>query len=64
VYGWEQTRSQGLLLDVEHPTLGHVTLPGPPLRYDGGGRAEHAPPPTLGQHGATIRAWLDEVDRG
>ena len=66
VYGWEQTRSQGLLLDVEHATLGRVTLPGPPLRFDGsalpGGREEHLPPPTLGQHEASVRAWLDEVD--
>jgi CoA-transferase family III len=33
VYEWEQTRSQGLLVDVEHPTMGTVTLPGPPLRF-------------------------------
>ena len=66
VYSWEQTRSQGLLLDVQHPVLGEVTLPGPPLRFDGavlaGGRDEHLPPPTLGQHNASVRAWLDEVD--
>ncbi len=66
VYEWEQTRSQGLLLDVEHPTLGRVTLPGPPLRFDGaalsGGREKHLPPPTLGQHDASVRAWLDEME--
>jgi formyl-CoA transferase len=65
VYGWDQTASQGLLLDVEHPRLGALTLPGPPLRYfaaDGGEvtRADHAAPPTLDQHGAAIRTWLDE----
>jgi formyl-CoA transferase len=63
VYDWEQTRSQGLLLDVEHPTLGRITLPGPPLRFDDaalpGGRDVHLPPPTLGQHDADVRAWLD-----
>ena len=35
VYSWEQTLSQGLLLPVEHPTLGEVDLPGsahPPRR--------------------------------
>ena len=32
VYEWEQTQSQGLLIDVDHATLGTVTLPGPPLR--------------------------------
>jgi formyl-CoA transferase len=58
VYEWDQTRSQGLLIGVDHATLGPITLPGPPLRYDGGGRAEHAAPPTLDQHGAAIRDWL------
>ena len=66
VYEWEQTRSQGLLLDVDHPTLGRITLPGPPLRFDGaqtaGGRERHLPPPTLGQHDTGVRAWLDELE--
>jgi crotonobetainyl-CoA:carnitine CoA-transferase CaiB-like acyl-CoA transferase len=60
VYSWEQTRSQGLLVDVEHASLGAITLPGPPLRFDSGGRDRHLPPPTLGQHNESIRAWLDE----
>src|SRR6476660_8691518 len=33
VYSWEQTRSQHLLIDVEHQTLGTTTLPGSPLRF-------------------------------
>lgn len=61
VYEWEQTRSQGLLLDVQHSTLGTLTLPGPPIRYDRGGRLEHLPPPTLGEHNESVRAWLDSV---
>jgi formyl-CoA transferase len=65
VYTWAQTRSQGLLVEVEHPTLGSVTLPGPPLRFDdapyAGGRRAHAAPPTLDQHGDEIRAWLSEA---
>ncbi|MDT4943436.1 MAG: hypothetical protein QOH14_169 [Pseudonocardiales bacterium] len=68
VYTWEQTRSQGLLIDVEHAALGTITLPGPPLRFDpvdrdgdgGGDPHVHAAPPTLDQHGAAIRAWLAE----
>ena len=63
VYEWDQTRSQGLLLDVEHATLGRITLPGPPLRFEDGGRTEHEAPPTLGQHDESVRAWLDEADR-
>lgn len=63
VYEWEQTRSQGLMLDVDHATLGRIGLPGPPVRFDGGGRRVHAAPPTLGQHDESVRAWLDELDR-
>jgi crotonobetainyl-CoA:carnitine CoA-transferase CaiB-like acyl-CoA transferase len=62
VYEWEQTRSQGLLIEVEHPSLGTVTLPGPPIRYDSGGLATHRSPPTLGQHTDEILAWLDSVE--
>jgi crotonobetainyl-CoA:carnitine CoA-transferase CaiB-like acyl-CoA transferase len=64
VYAWEQTRSQGLLLEVEHPTQGRIELPGSPLRFDdnpfSGGRSAHLPPPTLGQHNESVRAWLAE----
>ncbi len=60
VYAWEQTRSQGLLVDVEHAALGPITLPGPPVRFDGGPPRTHSAPPTLDQHGAAIRAWLAE----
>jgi len=67
VYTWEQTRSQGLLIDVEHATQGRLQLPGSPLRFDdnpySGGRERHAAPPTLGQHSAAIRAWLDAEAR-
>ena len=66
VYGWEQTRSQGLLLSVEHATQGRLDLPGSPIRFDdnaySGGRPEHVAPPTLGQHDESIRAWLDSLD--
>jgi len=64
VYEWEQTRSQGLLVDVEHAALGRITLPGPPLRFDGGDPQTHVAPPTLDQHGAAIRAWLATPDDG
>jgi crotonobetainyl-CoA:carnitine CoA-transferase CaiB-like acyl-CoA transferase len=62
VYEWDQTRSQGLLVQVEHGSLGTISLPGPPIRYDDGGRAGHLPPPTLDEHGTDILAWLDEVE--
>jgi crotonobetainyl-CoA:carnitine CoA-transferase CaiB-like acyl-CoA transferase len=66
VYTWDQTLSQGLLVDVDHPTLGSVQLPGPPLRFDdntfAGARETHLPPPRLGEHDASVRAWLDSLD--
>jgi crotonobetainyl-CoA:carnitine CoA-transferase CaiB-like acyl-CoA transferase len=66
VYEWDQTRSQGLVIGVDHPVLGRIELPGPPLRFDdnahAGGRTEHLPPPALGEHDASVRAWLDAMD--
>jgi formyl-CoA transferase len=66
VYTWDQTLSQGLLVDVEHATLGPLSLPGPPLRFFTPGpdgetettRRDHTPPPALGADGDAIRAWL------
>ena len=62
VYDWDQTRSQGLLVEVDHATVGPITLPGPPLRFDDGGRLDHTAPPTLGQHDESVRRWLDGLD--
>jgi formyl-CoA transferase len=60
VYGWEQVKSQGLIVETDHATLGRIKLPGSPLRYDDGQRTEHSPPPTLGQHSDAIREWLGQ----
>ncbi|WP_026553053.1 CoA transferase [Arthrobacter sp. H20] len=66
VYEWEQVKSQGLLIDVEHQLLGKVSLPGPPLRFFDGTENEttnssHTAPPLLDQDGADIRRWLDDA---
>jgi crotonobetainyl-CoA:carnitine CoA-transferase CaiB-like acyl-CoA transferase len=66
VYTWEQTRSQGLLISVEHTAVGRVELPGPSLRLespDGESqvRAHHLAPPMLGEHTDTILRWLDDT---
>ncbi|KRD14314.1 CoA-transferase [Mycobacterium sp. Root265] len=61
VYEWEQTRSQGLVIGVEHATLGPIELPGPPLRFfDARGtertRRAHTAPPVLGADNHLIDA--------
>jgi len=61
VYEWEQTRSQGLLINVDHATLGTITLPGPPLRFfsaDGAEltRRKHSAPPVLGADNDLVAA--------
>lgn len=64
VYAWEQVASQGLVVDVDHPLLGNISLPGPPLRFFAPGDAaettptEHAAPPLLDADGQDIRRWL------
>ncbi|WP_396451336.1 CaiB/BaiF CoA transferase family protein, partial [Actinomadura sp.] len=62
VYEWEQTRSQGLVIEVDHPQLGRIELPGPPLRFDGAAPREHTAPPLLGEHNDAVLAWLDALD--
>ncbi|WP_329236648.1 CoA transferase [Streptomyces sp. NBC_00111] len=68
VYEWEQTRSQGLLVDVEHQSLGKISLPGSALRtytVEADGvetettRVSHRPPPVLDADAQAVRDWLD-----
>jgi crotonobetainyl-CoA:carnitine CoA-transferase CaiB-like acyl-CoA transferase len=62
VYAWEQVRSQGLVLEVDHPSYGRLELSGSALRFDdnpwSGGREHHLPPPLLGEHNESVRTWL------
>ena len=66
VYAWDQTRSQGLLIDVQHDSLGPIQLPGPPLRFfDVSDETEvettlqhHHPPPLLGASNTSLGTWL------
>ena len=66
VYAWEQTKSQGLVVDVQHDSLGPIQLPGPPLRFfeiSGDKEVEttlnqHQPPPLLGADNSNLDSWL------
>lgn len=63
VYSDPQVLSQGLLIEVAHPVLGAIRLPGPPLRFfDPAGtewQRRHLPPPGLGEHTGAILEWLE-----
>lgn len=56
VYATPQVRSQGLVVDVVHPALGVVSLPGNPLRFTRSRDREHLPPPLLGQHSEALHS--------
>jgi len=66
VYSWAQTRSQHLLIDVEHQTLGTTTLPGSPLRFfqqtpDGEvetTKLTHQAPPVLNADADALLDWV------
>ncbi|MEU8172637.1 CoA transferase [Microbispora hainanensis] len=70
VYAWDQVRSQGLVVTVDHPVLGPIELPGPPLRFDRDDQVGtpaagegHAAPPALGQDNDAVLDWLAERER-
>jgi formyl-CoA transferase len=61
VYGSEQVREQGLVVEVSHSTLGEISLPGRPLRFGGSPLGPAAPPPVLGEHSEEIRAQFQRA---
>ncbi|MBP2705695.1 CoA transferase [Microbispora sp. RL4-1S] len=66
VYSWDQVRSQGLIVTADHPVLGPVELPGPPLRFEDapaghtptGAATGYVAPPMLDQDRDAVLAWL------
>ncbi|MFW6009737.1 MAG: CaiB/BaiF CoA transferase family protein [Actinomycetota bacterium] len=50
VYASPQLEHLGLIDRVEHPTAGHLELPGAPVRWSRSGRRPPEPPPRLGEH--------------
>ncbi|MCW2809527.1 MAG: CoA transferase [Marmoricola sp.] len=60
---WDQTKSQHLMTEVKHETLGNLRLPASPLRFFNAEERErprraYLAPPTLDQNGAAIREWV------
>jgi crotonobetainyl-CoA:carnitine CoA-transferase CaiB-like acyl-CoA transferase len=67
VYSWDQTLSQGLVVEVDHALAGRIQLPGPALRLESADgetqlRSVHLAPPTLGQHTEAVLAWLHAAE--
>jgi crotonobetainyl-CoA:carnitine CoA-transferase CaiB-like acyl-CoA transferase len=50
VYAWDQVEHLGLIDRVDHPTAGHLELPGSPVRWSRSGHRPPTPPPRLGEH--------------
>jgi len=56
VYSDPHLLAEGLLTEVDHPTLGPIRLPGNPLRFSRSAAPTDLPPPLLGEHSVEIRA--------
>jgi crotonobetainyl-CoA:carnitine CoA-transferase CaiB-like acyl-CoA transferase len=51
-------RESGMLIDYDHPVLGHLQTVAQPIRFDGARAAVTRPAPMLGEHTAEILAEL------
>lgn len=63
VYKWEQVSHLGLIDTMEHPTLGKIRLPGPPVSFSRSGRRPAEAPPLLGEDTAAVLkeiGWEEE----
>lgn len=55
----DQARARGLASDADHPVLGPLTLPEQPVQFSDCPRGGRRAAPALNQHGAEIRAELE-----
>ncbi|XP_026979779.1 succinate--hydroxymethylglutarate CoA-transferase isoform X3 [Sagmatias obliquidens] len=60
VFAEPQVLHNGLVMEMKHPTVGKISVPGPAVRYSELKMSEASPPPLLGQHTTHI---LKEVLR-
>ncbi|XP_073921461.1 succinyl-CoA:glutarate CoA-transferase isoform X3 [Castor canadensis] len=50
VFAEPQVLHNGLVMEMKHPTVGNISVPGPAVRYSKFKMSEARPPPLLGQH--------------
>ncbi|XP_004629712.1 succinate--hydroxymethylglutarate CoA-transferase [Octodon degus] len=50
VFAEPQVLHNGLVMEMNHPTVGKISVPGPAVRYSKFKMSEAKPPPLLGQH--------------
>ncbi|XP_049637834.1 succinate--hydroxymethylglutarate CoA-transferase isoform X2 [Suncus etruscus] len=50
VFAEPQVLHNGLIMEMQHPSVGKISVPGPAVRYSQFKIAEASPPPLLGQH--------------
>ncbi|XP_045877091.1 succinate--hydroxymethylglutarate CoA-transferase isoform X4 [Meles meles] len=50
VFTEPQVLHNGLIMELKHPTVGKISVPGPAVRYSKFQMSEARPPPLLGQH--------------
>ncbi|XP_072865043.1 succinyl-CoA:glutarate CoA-transferase isoform X5 [Chlorocebus sabaeus] len=50
VFAEPQVLHNSLIMEMEHPTVGKISVPGPAVRYSKFKMSEARPPPLLGQH--------------
>ncbi|KAM6908503.1 succinyl-CoA:glutarate CoA-transferase [Lycodopsis pacificus] len=50
VFSDPQVKHNGLIQEMNHPTAGRITVPGPAVRFSSFAHDEPTPPPLIGQH--------------
>jgi crotonobetainyl-CoA:carnitine CoA-transferase CaiB-like acyl-CoA transferase len=53
-----------MVVDVDHPEYGPITLPGSPMHVSNGGEVTYRPAPLLGQHNTEVYAEFFGFDDG
>ncbi|XP_072268270.1 succinyl-CoA:glutarate CoA-transferase isoform X1 [Pyxicephalus adspersus] len=54
VFSEPQVVHNGLILEMDHPTAGKISVPGPAVRFNSFNLSDPQPPPVLGQHTAEV----------